>query len=387
MNYFLDTYDLSLNKSGEELCGDKVKIYRDERKTIIVLSDGLGSGVKANILATLTAEIIITLLKANVPLNEVMATVIGTLPICKVRKVAYATFTIIEVDHQHNHFRVINFDNPPILYFHHGHLTSLDSSTAVILNRKINIIEGDLQLGDFIGVMSDGVLHAGLGTTWNFGWGWENVARFIEESFVYAPARAAQPVVQRVISKTRSLYGDQIGDDTTFVGIYARERNSLMVFSGPPLDETADDQYVQQLLRFSGRKAVCGGTTANVVAAYLAETIDTDLATMRPDVPPMGYLPSIDLVTEGIITMAKALELMRACAGNASQLMHDKNGAVLLAKELLVADSVDFLVGQKINEFYQNPMLPRNLSLRKNLIEEIAGFLREHKKEVKVTYC
>lgn len=387
MNYFLDVYDLSLNKTGEELCGDKVKIYKSESKTIIVLSDGLGSGVKANILATLTAEIIVTMLKSDVPLQEVMATVIGTLPICKVRKVAYATFTVIEVDHQENQFRIINFDNPHVLYFRHGHLNPLNISTSTILGRQINFTQGELQLGDFLGVISDGVLHAGLGTTWNFGWGWENVAHYIEDKFVYSPPRAAQTIVQDVIAKTQSLYGDDVGDDATFVGIYTRERHSLMVFTGPPLDQTVDDQFIERLLNFRGRKAVCGGTTANIVAEYLGEVVETDLASLRDDVPPIGYLSSIELVTEGIITMAKALDMMRASEGHMSQLAHDHNGAVLLAKELLAADSVDFLVGQKINEFYQNPLLPRNLSLRKNLVEEIAQFLREQKKEVKIEYC
>ena len=387
MDYFLDVHDLSLNKTGEELCGDKVKYYRSENKTIIVLSDGLGSGVKANILATLTAEIIVTMLKSDIPLNEVIATVIGTLPICKVRKVAYATFTIIEVDHQANQFRVTNFDNPPILYFQKGHLNPLKSSTTNILGRQITFIEGELQLGDFLGMISDGVLHAGLGTTWNFGWGWENVARYIEDAFVYSPPRAAQPVVQNVISKTQSLYGNNVGDDATFVGVYTRERHSLMIFTGPPLDQAADQQYIERLLNFKGRKAVCGGTTANIVADYLGEEVQTDLTTLRDDVPPIGYLPSIELVTEGIITMAKALDIMRDCSGNLSKLGHDTNGAVLLARELLSADTVDFLVGQKINEFYQNPLLPRNLSLRKNLIEEIGQFLREQKKEIKIEYC
>jgi hypothetical protein len=235
-------------------------------------------------------------------------------------------------------------------------------------------------------MISDGVLHAGLGTTWNFGWGWENVAHYIEDTFIYSPARA-QPIVQSVISKTHALYGDNVGDDATFVGVYTRERHSLMIFTGPPLDQATDVQHIERFLNFSGRKAVCGGTTANMVADYLGEVVQTDLSTLRDDVPPIGTLPSIELVTEGIITMAKALDIMRASSGDLTRLARDTNGALLLARELLSADSVDFIVGQKINEFYQNPLLPRNLSLRKNLVEEIAQFLREQKKEVKIEYC
>jgi hypothetical protein len=386
VDFYLDIADVSLNKQGEELCGDKVKVYKSDQKTIVVLSDGLGSGVKANILATLTAEIIVTLLKADVPLKEVMATVIGTLPICKVRQVAYATFTAIEVDHRANHFRVINFDNPSVLYFRRGHPEPLKTSTVKILERQISISEGDLQLDDFLGIISDGVLHAGLGTTWNFGWGWDNVVKHIENLFVYSRPRAEQ-LVQDVICKTETLYGGVPGDDATFVGLYTREKHSLMVLTGPPLDQNTDELYIQRLLDFSGRKAVCGGTTANIVADFLGEVVDIDISTLREDVPPIGYLSAVDLVTEGIITMAKALDMMRACEGRAIRLSRDGNAAALLAKELLTADSIDFLVGQQINEFYQNPLLPRNLSIRKNLVEEMCQFLRDHKKEVRVEYC
>ncbi len=386
MDCFLDIWYASVNKSGEELCGDKVKVVKTEHKTIVVLSDGLGSGVKANILATLTAEIIVTMLRADVPLKEVISTVIGTLPVCRERKIAYATFTAIEIDHVTNHFKIINFDNPPTFYFHRSQRVPLNRTLETIAGKPIYITEGQLERGDFIGVGSDGILHAGVGNIWNFGWGWENVAGYVEQLLRRSASRA-RPVVQGLVTKTQSLYGRQVGDDATFVGIYARERHSLMVFTGPPLDENTDDYQAQRLLDFDGRKVVCGGTTGNILETYLGEVIEIDLSTLREDVPPIGRLSQIDLLTEGIITMSHALDYMRACRGDELQLPRDRNGATLLARELLRADSVFFLVGQKINEFYQNPLLPRNLSIRKHLVQEIAQFLQEHHKEVKVEFC
>lgn len=386
MDNFLDIYDLSLNKKGEELCGDKVKFRKTEDKTTIVLSDGLGSGVKANILATLTTEILITMLNADVPLEEVIKTVIGTLPICQVRKIAYATFTIITIDHKSNKFKVINFDNPPIFYLKRGKLVQLETITEKILDRKINVAEGILEKGDFLGAASDGVLYAGLGVALNFGWGWENIGKYIENIFINHTYNA-RTIVQKVIAETHSLYRAKIGDDATFVGVYVRSRNPLMIFTGPPLDEKQDIIYVEKLLNFEGRKVVCGGTTGNIVASFLGETIEMDISTMRKELPPIGKLSEIDLVTEGILTISKCLEVLKQANCDISRLSHDKNGAVLLAREIIEADSILFLVGQKINEFYQNPLLPKNISIRRSLVEEVVKFLRDKQKEVQIEYC
>lgn len=386
MDSFLDISEASLNKRSETLCGDKVKVLRTPEKSIIVLSDGLGSGVKANILATLTSEIIVTMLAADVCLEEVIRTVIGTLPTCKVRNVAYATFTVLRINHPANTFQVINFDNPPTLYFRRGHLVRPDRRVSEILGRKVATFEGDLQRGDFLGLLSDGVLYAGMGVEMNFGWGWDNIARHIEGRFL-THYRSARDVVRDVTSKTRALYRNEIGDDATFVGVYVRAKKSMMVLTGPPVDPDKDDEYVRRLMDFDGMKVVCGGTTAHMVAAYLGERIETNIATLRPDVPPIGHIAGLDLVTEGILTLSRALEYLRVSEGHVGAVPSDRNGAAMLATELLRADHIHFLVGQQINEFYQNPLLPKALSVRVHLVKEISDFLLAQRKEVTVEYC
>lgn len=383
---FFDICHLSLNKKGEELCGDQVKFTKTGTKSTIVLSDGLGSGVKASILATLTTEILITMLNADVPLEEVIKTVIGTLPICQVRKIAYATFTIISINHLTNEFKVINFDNPPILYFKKGRIVKLETKIDKILGKKIQYSEGTLERGDFIGAISDGILYAGLGDTMNFGWGWDNIAKYMERIFI-SQATNSRTIIEQVMSETRSLYREKIGDDATFVGVYVRKPNPVMIFTGPPLDITQDELYADRLLNFPGRKVICGGTTGNLVANYMGETIEMDIATMRKDLPPIGKLKEVDLVTEGILTISKATEILRKCKGDIDRLASDNNGAVLLAREIIEGDSIYFLVGQQINEFYQNPLLPKNISIRRNLIEDLVQLLRSQQKEVMIEYC
>ncbi|MGE5658542.1 MAG: SpoIIE family protein phosphatase [Actinomycetota bacterium] len=386
VDHFFDISHLSLNKKDEELCGDQVKFIKTEKKTTIVLSDGLGSGVKASILATLTTEILITMLNADVPLQEVIKTVIGTLPICQVRKIAYATFTIIQINHETNKFKVINFDNPPVFYLKKGKLVKLETTTEQILDKKVLVTEGYLERGDFLGAISDGVLYAGLGETLNFGWGWDSIGKYIESLFL-TQASSARNIIHKVIAETHSLYRGKIGDDATFVAVYVRKRNPLMIFTGPPMEKSQDNFYVERLLKFEGRKVICGGTTGNIIANFLGETIEMEIATMRKELPPIGKLKGIDLVTEGILTISQAIEILKNCHCESTRLPSDQNGAVLLAKEILDADSIFFLVGQKINEFYQNPLLPKNISIRRNLVEDLVKLLRDKQKEVSLEYC
>ena len=88
----------SINHVGEELCGDHVDVVEEnENSTVIVLADGLGSGVKASILSTLTSKIISTMMAAGLPIEECVSTIAATLPVCSLRGVAYSTFTIIHL--------------------------------------------------------------------------------------------------------------------------------------------------------------------------------------------------------------------------------------------------------------------------------------------------
>ena len=387
MKSFLDIYHSGLNKYGEELCGDQVRIAKTDRKTWVVLSDGLGSGVKANILATLTSQILITMLKEEVALSDVVETIIGTLPICQVRNIAYATFTLIEIDHEDYQFKVFNFDNPRLFFLKSGgNIVKLDHQTLEFFGRKILVGEGKLEHGDFLAAISDGVWYAGLGQAFNFGWGWDNIAGFMSD-ILKQHVNTTQTVVERVLEQTNILYGEEPGDDATLVGLYIRQRHSAIIFTGPPLREEDDAEFVQRIMDFDGRRIVCGGTTGNIVSRHLKQEIEVDLATITTDVPPIGRMDGIHLMTEGILTIAKAMEFIKEANGDYTKLPTEINGATMLALEILYADDINFLVGQQINPFYQNPHLPMSISIRKNIIEQLAGLLREYNKDVTIEYC
>jgi hypothetical protein len=383
---FFDIHPVSLNRQGEELCGDQVKVLRTPDRTIVVLSDGLGNGVKANILARLTSEIIVTMIRAAAPLQDVIETVVGTLPMCKVRKIAYATFIVIEIRHLTGRFKVMNFDSPNAFFLKRSRLQPLEQRTEYVQGKMLSIAEGVMGRGDFLGIISDGVLYAGMGTVNNFGWGWDGVGAYLE-TVAESHRDFAEDMVNRVMARARELYAGQVGDDATFVGILARQPHRLIVFTGPPVDPASDGACAETLLQFNGRRVICGGTTGNIVAKHAGKEIEMDLETLREDVPPIGHLPGVDLMTEGILTMARTLALLRESRGQPELLPEDRNGAVLLARELLEADSIDFLAGERVNPVYQNPLLPRSVSIRRSVVTQIVEVLNGYHKEVKVTWC
>jgi hypothetical protein len=385
-NNFYDIYEASLRKTGEELCGDHVKISKVKNKTITVLSDGLGSGVKASILATLTSEIVNTMLNNDVPLDEVIRTVIGTLPICQVRQMAYSTFSVLEIDSIQNTFKVINCDNPPIFHFRGGKAVESARRKQKILDKEITVFEGELIKGDFLGMISDGVLYAGLGGRLNFGWGWDQIRDFLE-MLLRNGSYTAEEIVEQVMRQTTLLYDNKIGDDATFVGIHVGEKKQLIVFSGPPLDPGLDIDVCERFLAFPGERVICGGTTANIMADYLKTHIETDMSTMCEDIPPTGKMKNVDLVTEGIVTLSKVVDRLKDPDFNHRRPIQGNDGVSVLLKKLIESHDIVFLVGQTINPYYQNPLLPKNISIRVNLIKELIAELQALHKEVSLEIC
>jgi len=384
MNVKYDYYSKSMNKYNEELCGDVAKIHRSSDTFIAVLSDGLGSGVKANILATLTSEILVTMLKEGIDMMETIDTVTKTLPICKERGIAYSTFTVIQ-GMKDGKVKITNFDNPRPIVLINGWLDSTDPMIKEIGGKKIQIWEYRLKPGDFIALISDGVIYAGLGELLDFGWGWDNVAEYTRKLV----RKYGKPkfVVENAADVVLSYYGGKCQDDATIAGILIKEKSDLIIFTGPPLDPKDDEKVIEKFLSFPGKKIICGGTTVNIVSRFLGIEAEIDISTARPDIPPMGRLEGVDLVTEGVLTMTKTVEYLKKSDFDELKLPSDHNAAVELARMLIDADEVFILMGQKINPFYQNPDLPPNISIRKNIVEELARLLKNHGKNVTVEYC
>ena len=299
--YFIDVGFSCLNKQGEELCGDNVEIERFDYGVIAVLSDGLGSGVKANILATLTSKIAITMIKNGLNIEDVVNTVVNTLPVCKVRELAYSTFTIIYILDTGESY-IARFDNPPILLKRKNQVIKLNEKESLVSNKKVKEMRFQLNEDDILVSMSDGVVNAGIGTVLNQAWDIDNISEYIKNLYTDLSALS---ISKKMITTCNYLYQDVPQDDTTVLILKLTRAKKVTIFTGPPLNEEDDCIVVSKLISSKDKKVVCGGTAASIVARELSQEAKIDMDNLNEDVPPIGYIKGIDLVTEGVFDLEK----------------------------------------------------------------------------------
>lgn len=382
MNLIFETGVSSLNKNGEELCGDKVEIARTNQFLIAVLSDGLGSGVKANILATLTTKIIVTMLKNGARLEDVLDTIGRTLPVCKVRNLAYSTFTIVQIDYEKEEVYVVEFDNPGTIFIRDNKVIPLEMRTRQVAEKDIRECHFKIREGDFLLAMSDGVVHAGVGGVLNLGWQWQNVAHYLEKTI--DEVQDARSMADWLIDVCMNLYSDRPGDDTTVLAIKARYPKKATIVVGPPEDPAKDRFICDQLFNASGTKVVCGGTTSKIIARETNRELKVKLTSLDSKIPPCGEIEGIDLVTEGVLTLSRTLEVLKQA--RFPEEIKGKDGAAELAKILIGSDEIRFLVGKAINPVYQNPDLPIDYGFKMRLVESLENYLNDQGKNITVEY-
>ena len=382
----------SLNKFNEVLCGDKVELLKTEDSNIMILADGMGSGVKANILATLTSKIRGTMFLNGATLEECVETIVETLPICRVRQVAYSTFSILQVFHSGEAY-LVEFDNPSCIFIRNGQLVPIPRNIREVQGKKINEYRFRVQRGDALILMSDGTVHAGVGQLLNFGWLWEDIAKYAVKQ--YALTISAMRLAAAICQACDELYQYRPGDDTTVACMRIINAKPVHLMTGPAQDPSMDEEMVKGFMSGddSTKRIVCGGTSATIVSRVLKKKLDVSMDYVDPDIPPIAYMDGIELVTEGVLTLNRVVQLLRRYAKNETVsedffLELDKqNGASMVAK-MLIEDCTELhlYVGKAINSAYQNPGLPFDLGIRQNLVEQLKTVVEEMGKQVTVTY-
>jgi hypothetical protein len=378
----------SINHYGEQLCGDHVDIIeRGDNSTVVVLADGLGSGVKASILSTLTSKIISTMMAEGLSLEECVATIAATLPVCSTRGVAYSTFTIIHIKNN-EYAEIIQYDNPQVIVLRNNKNYEYSKTEMNIGGKKIFKSEIRLEENDIFVAMSDGCPHAGIGLAFNFGWKREEIIEFLE--VMSLSGLTAKNLSTLLVDECDKLYGNKPGDDTTACIIRIRKREPMNLLFGPPASRDDNDRMMSLFFSKAGKHIVCGGTTSSIAAKYLGKKVEATLNFENSDLPPIAKIEGVDLVTEGVITINRVLEYAKDYIGENLLYEHwnyKRDGASLICRLLFEeATDINFYVGRAINPAHQNPDLPITFSIKMNLVEELTKCLRLMGKRINVSY-
>ena len=378
----------SINHDGEQLCGDHVDVVESgEDSTVIVLADGLGSGVKASILSTLTSKIISTMMSEGLSITDCVETIVNALPICSVRGVAYSSFTIMQLV-ENREMELIQYDNPLTILIRDGENYLYPMTEMNIDGKKIYHSMIKLQEGDVFVTMSDGCPHAGIGLAYNFGWKRDEIIQYMKT--VVAGEYAAKTMATILLEEVDRLYDHRPGDDATACVVKIRKREPMNILFGPPRDRDDANRMMALFFAKEGKHIVCGGTTSSIAAQYLGKKVEVDINFTPSDMPPIAKIEGVDLVTEGVITMNRVVEYAHDVLGENK--LYEKwnfghDGASRICQLLFEeATDINFVVGRAINPAHQNPDLPINFNIKMNIVEELSACLKKMGKRIKVSY-
>jgi hypothetical protein len=389
--FYIEIGAIQQSKDHEMVCGDVFlsRKIKEENRIITVLSDGLGSGVKANVLATLTATMGLNFTIEHFPPEQTAKTILETLPVDQARKISYATFTIVDIDAD-GETHIVNFDNPEPIILRDGKMIKTDISRKSLaakedIARELTYSSFPARLGDRVILTSDGVTQSGIGTaTYPFGWDVPEVGKWIcqllEKDMNMSAPDLAGKIIQRALAN--DIYTAK--DDISCIVIYFRHPRKLLLCSGPPYHPEDDHRLAMTIESFGGQKVLSGGTTAEIVSRELGRPIEVSLESFSKDIPPISTMPGIDLVTEGVLTLGRVSAMLEA---GVQLPVRGKDAASAMLNLLLNNDQIFLLAGTRINEAHQDPTLPVELEIRRNVVKKIKRLLEDkYLKEVALDF-
>lgn len=377
--YHIEVDVHQLNRQGQVVCGDVFhsRLIKAEGRSILVLSDGIGHGVKANVLATLTASMALNYASFHTK-PEVAANIfMRALPKSREGKESYATFTIIEIE-DGGQTRIINYDNPRSVIFRRGQVFNPKEIQIPIRGEEnagkiLRIREFSPMLEDRIIFMTDGINQSGLGSKrFPTGWGLENIEKFAESQIEREYEISATKLARKILNQASMNDVFEMRDDASCGVVYFRKPRQFMLITGPPFYKIKDADFVKKIQEFPGKKIICGGTTAEIIARELGLEIDIQHRFSEKTLPPAAKMDGFEIVTEGILTLGRVEEILE---NYTSDMRLGDSPPEEVVKLLTQHDDIHIIVGTRINWVHQDPDQPVELEIRKSVVRRIVRLL------------
>ncbi len=379
------------NYGNERICGDVFisRKVKEENRTIVVLSDGMGHGVKANVLATLTATLAVNFTIEHKAVEKIADIIMNTLPVCSERQMSYSTFTIVDIEHE-GLTTILEYDNPQTVILRDNKpfdpgWTCLVLDSEKNAGKEIISCQFEPRKEDRIFFCSDGIAQSGLGTDkYPLGWGRERFQDYAIKLVQNNPKIGATKLASKMVNMAHQNDGYSSKDDTSCASIYFRKPRKLLIVTGPPYEEENDMLLGDAVKSFKGKVVVCGATTADIIARELDVEIEDSLVFEDPDLPPVSHMEGIDLVTEGILTITKVTRILKDYSPSFAL---GKGPADRIVKLVRQSDEIQFIIGTRVNIAHQDPSFPVELEMRRTVIKRMARLLEEKfLKEVTIRY-
>lgn len=384
---FIDIDCAQIKKYGQNAYGDYFVSKRsdNQERVLAVLSDGLGSGIKANILSCMTATMLIRFIEEDVSIQKAAQIIMDSLPICQIRKISYATFSAVDCRNDGNVW-VVEEGNPSFILMRRNEEVPLEYqefTSPKFPDRHLKLYQFKAEVDDRLIFCSDGVTQAGIGTReYPLGLQRKGILEALKHYLGIYPNVSSTDLSKWVIEKALSVEEKgHAGDDISCSVLYFRNPRKALIFTGPPYNRAKDREYCMSFGFFNGKKAICGGTTANMISRELKREIVNIPQVECGDLPPIAQMEGVDLLTEGILTLTKAADYLEK-----KELDH-KDAAGLLVDFLLGSDTIEFMVGAMINQAHYDPALPIEIEVRRTVIKKIKMLLEtDYFKQVTINY-
>lgn len=373
---FIDIACSQKKKYNQNAYGDFFASNRfpSMNRVVAVLSDGLGSGIKANILACMTSTMLLKFMENNSDIEKSCEVIMNSLPVCKIRGISYSTFSAIDC-YDDGNAKIIEEGNPDFIWIRDGKVLKPPFQiiqSKSFKNRKMKVYNITLIKGDRIVFCSDGATQAAMGSMQHpLGLCRSGLIKIILNKLNDEPDISSKDLSDYLVSSIQYIEPDhKLKDDTSILSIYCRDPREALIFTGPPFHNEKDNYWARTFINFKGKKAISGGTTANIVSRELNIPIKSGMILSTTQLPGLSKMEGVDLVCEGILTLTKTLEYLQ----NGKS---EKNAAGVLMKFMLDSDIINFLVGAQMNRAHYDPNFPIEIEIRKNVIKNISHVLEE----------